>query len=280
MVSTTRVPAHGRVRQVFVYLLMVVVGAGAFLYPFWVPGETFQDRAHAGDAPLIAAAIGALVVGAVALEVRRGTMNGATVAMLGVLASTAGLLRLIRLAGGGNFIFFLVILAGAAFGARFGLLLGLCSMAVSAVITGGVGPWLPFQMLALGWMGGGAGFLGRVTARLAPRLEVLALAVYGWGWAFVFGAIMNLWFWPFLRGGALSWHPGLGVGETLHRYWSFYASTSFAWDAAGGLTNAALILVTGTTLMRTLRRFAHRLEPTVELADINTCGLPTSRSPR
>jgi energy-coupling factor transport system substrate-specific component len=76
---------------------------------------------------------------------------------------------------------------------------------------------------------------------------------------------MNLWFWPFQRGGSLSWHPGLGVGETLHRYWSFYVTTSFAWDAAGALTNALLILLTGTALMRTLRRFAHRLEPAVVL---------------
>ena len=69
----------------------------------------------------------------------------------------AGLLRLIDLPGGGSGIFFLVVLAGAAFGPRFGLLLGLCAMAVSAIVTGGIGPWLPFQMLALGWMGGGAG---------------------------------------------------------------------------------------------------------------------------
>jgi energy-coupling factor transport system substrate-specific component len=157
------------------------------------------------------------------------------------------------------------VLAGAAFGPRFGLLLGLCSMAVGALITGGVGPWLPFQMLALGWMGAGAGFVGRATARLEPRLEVLLLAAYGWGWGFLYGAIMNLWFWPFQRGGPLSWHPGLGVVETLQRYWSFYVTTSFAWDAAGALTNAVLILITGTALMRTLRRFAHRLEPAVVL---------------
>ena len=144
-----------------------------------------------------AALVGALVVVAVMLEVRRGTMNGATVALLGMLAACAGLLRLIDLPGGGSGIFFLVVLAGAAFGPRFGLLLGLCAMAVSAIVTGGIGPWLPFQMLALGWMGGGAGLLGRVTARLDPRLEVGVLAAYGWVWGFLYGAILNLWFWPF-----------------------------------------------------------------------------------
>ena len=267
-----------RLRPPFVYGLMVVLGAAAFLYPFWLPDNALPNEAHSGDAPLVAAAIGALVVAVVALEVRRGTMNGATVALLGVLSAVGGLLRLLDLPGGGSGIFFLIVLAGAAFGPRFGLLLGLCSMAVSAVITGGVGPWLPFQMLALSWMGAGAGFLGQATARLAPSLEVVILAAYGWVWGFVYGAIMNLWFWPFVRdGGELSWEPGLGFADTLQRYWSFYVATSLGWDAAGALTNALLILVCGIPLLRTFRRFAHRLDPAVEL-DAATMPAPTTVS--
>jgi len=245
------------------------VGAGAFLYPFWIPSTSLPNTAHAGDAPLVAAIVGGLVVVTMALEVRRGTMNGATIAILGVLAAIGGLLRLLGLPGGGNGIFFLIVLAGAAFGPRFGLLLGLCAMAVSAIITGGIGPWLPFQMLALAWMGGLAGVVGLATRRMAPRVEVVVLAAYGWIWGFVYGGIMNLWFWPFARdGGPLSWAPGLDLAQTVQHYWSFYVATSLAWDAASALTNATLILVTGAVLMRTLRRFAHRLDPVVELAPL------------
>ncbi len=254
-------------RPVIVYTLMVVLGVAAFVYPFWIPSTAFSSQAHSGDAPLVAASVGALVIVAVALEVRRGTMNGATVAILGMLSACAGLLRLFDLPGGGSGIFFLVVLAAAAFGPRFGLLLGLCSMAVSAIVTGGIGPWLPFQMLALAWMGGMAGFVGLWTARLAPRAEVVVLAAYGWLWGFVYGGIMNLWFWPFARGGALDWHPGLGLSATLDRYWSFYVATSLGWDAAAAITNALLILVPGMALLRTLRRFAHRLEPAVVFVD-------------
>jgi energy-coupling factor transport system substrate-specific component len=264
VVAPPRTGIAGRVRPFAVYLLMVLLGAAAFLYPFWLPSSALPSAAHSGDAPLVAALVGALVVAAVMLEVRRGTMNGATVAILGMLSAVAGLLRLIDLPGGGSGIFFLVILAGAAFGPRFGLLLGLCAMAVSAIVTGGIGPWLPFQMLALGWMGAGAGFAGMVTRRFDPRLEVVALAAYAWVWGFVYGAIMNLWFWPFARGGALDWHPGLDLAETLHRYWQFYVATSLGWDAAAAITNAVLVLVTGLVLMRTFRRFAHRLDPAVE----------------
>jgi energy-coupling factor transport system substrate-specific component len=251
---------------VLAYVLIAAVGVAAFLYPFWLPQSALANDAHSGDAPLVAALVGALVVGAIGLEVRNGTMNGATVALLGVLSASAGVMRLFALPGGGNGIFFLVILAGAAFGPRFGLLLGLCAMAVSAVITGGIGPWLPFQMLALGAMGASAGLVGRATKNLGPGVEVAALVVFGWAWGFLYGAIMNLWFWPFVIGqGPLAWHPGLTVGETLHRYWSFYLVTSLGWDAAGALTNAVLIALTGRALLRSMRRFAHRLEPVVEL---------------
>lgn len=261
-----RLDVAGRARPLVVYVLVAVVGAAAFLFPFWVPGDASIGSAHRGDAPIVTAAVAALVVVAVTLEVRRGTLNGAAIALLGVLSASAALGRLLDLPGGGSGIFFLVVLAGAAFGPRFGLLLGLCSMATSALLTGGVGPWLPFQMLALGWLGAGAGGLGRLTTRLPRRTEVVALACYGWVWGFLYGAIMNLWFWPYAVGtGPLSWQPGLSLGETVVHYWRFYVLTSFAWDAAGALANAVLIVVTGGALLTSMRRFAGRLEPVVEL---------------
>jgi energy-coupling factor transport system substrate-specific component len=241
------------------------VGAAAFLYPFWLPVSALPDRAHSGDAPFVAGVVGALALTALFLEVRRGTMTGMTVAVLGVLAASEAVLRLIALPLGNNAFYFFVILAGAAFGARFGMLLGLSAMAVSAVVTGGIGPWLPFQMLALAWLGASAGLLGRLTARLPARTEVVVLGAFGWCWGFLFGAIMNFWFWPFQRGGDLAWSPGLGVADTLAHYWSFYVTTSFAYDAARALPTLLLILLTGRAVLATLRRFAHRLDPVVEL---------------
>ena len=254
-------------RRGLVYLLVTAVGVAAFLYPFWLPKGTISaDAAHAGDAPLVAALVGLLALAAMGLEVRRGTMNGSTVALLGVLAASAGMLKLLDLPGGGNGMFFLIVLGGAAFGPRFGFLLGLASYAVGAVITGGLGPWLPFQMLTLAWMGAGAGLAGRVTRRLPAPLEVVLLAAYGWVWGFVYGAVMNLWFWPWFAGeGELAWHPGLGLVDTLGHYWSFYVATSLAWDAAAASTNALVIDLVGRPVLRSLRRFAHRLDPVVEL---------------
>ncbi len=56
-----------------------------------------------------------------------------------------------------------------------------------------------------------------------------------------------------------------GSAPRCAHYWSYYVATSFAWDAAGALFNALLILVTGAAILPSLRRFAHRLEPVVEL---------------
>jgi energy-coupling factor transport system substrate-specific component len=253
-------------RTSLVYALLTIVGIAAFTYPFFLPSSALPNDAHAGDAPLVSALVALLALAAVALELRRRTMSSATVAVLGVLTAICALLRLLDLPGGGSGIFFLVVLAGAAFGPRFGLLLGLCAMALSAIFTAGLGPWLPFQMLTLSWIGAGAGVLGRATRRMHPVGEVAVLAAYGWCCAFIYGAVMNLWFWPFQSGGGdLAWTPGLTFAETLQHYWRFYVSTSLAWDAAGAIANAALIAITGLAVLHVLRRVEPRLEPVADL---------------
>src|SRR6185437_8863127 len=110
-------------------------------------------------------------------------------------------------------IFFLPICVGFVWGPSFGFLLGAASIAVSGLLTGGIGPWLPFQMMTLGWVGLTAGLLpGRGIppspnpspvrgrgglSRASATQSLIALAIFGALWGFLFGAIMNLWFWPF-----------------------------------------------------------------------------------
>ncbi|MBI2708310.1 MAG: ECF transporter S component [Actinobacteria bacterium] len=246
--------------------LLVGIGTAAFLQPFWMPASALPDQAHATDAPLVAGLVGAVAVFAVLVEVRRGTMNGATVAMLGVLGATTGLLRLLDLPAGGNAMFWVVLLVGAAFGARFGFLLGMVGMVVGAALTGGFGPWLPFQMLASGGLGALAGGAGRASRSLPRVVQIGVLVAVGWIGAFAYGAVMDLWFWPYaISGGPLSWRPGLGLGGTLRHFWRFYVATSLAWDAAGAFANAVAVAVLGPPVLATLRRFADRLDPVVEI---------------
>jgi len=257
---TLALPRPGsRARATDLVMVGVVnlLGVVAFLYPFFLPGGPVGDErfARAGDAPLLFAAFSALLIAVAASGVRAGRLDAKRIALLGLLAGINAVLRLPGALGGGSLMFFLPILAGFVFGPGFGFMLGASSFAVSAVITGGVGPWLPFQMWALGWIGGGAGLLRPLVARAPRALTITVLAAYGWGAGLAFGALTNLWFWPFLGGASdLSWIPGLSVAEGLRRYWGFYLLTSLAWDSARAVINALLMVALGVPVLRSLER--------------------------
>jgi energy-coupling factor transport system substrate-specific component len=72
---------------------------------------------------------------------------------------------------------------------------------------------------------------------------------------------MNLWFWPFMASGeSISWQPGLGLGETLRHYWSFYLLTSAGWDIWRALANVILIVAVGRPVLDLLTRFRDRFQ--------------------
>jgi len=254
-----------------ILLLASALGGWAFLRPFFSPGVrqgAVRGMAHADDAPLIfVLLVGLCLVVIVAnLETRR--MDARVVAMLGVLVSINAALRLIPGPAGFSAMFFLPILCGYVFGADFGFLMGAFSMLVSGIITGGVGPWLPFQTFAAGWTGLVSGWLPHFPHR--RRLEVLVLAVWGALSGFLYGGVMNLWFWPYLMppdGGAAAgeatstmWEPGIGLGQTLVRYALFYLTTSLWWDTGRAIGNLLLILLLAAPVLRLLRRFQQRFQ--------------------
>ena len=257
-------PTSTNQRSRLLMVAITIVGIAGFLLPFWLPADA-SGQPRSAEAPMLTALVAVLVLVALALDLRSHTRSAASIALLGMVSAAAGLLRLLDLPGGGSGVFFAILLAGAAFGTWFGLYAGIFAMVVGALLTGGVGPWLPYQALAAGWIGASAGLLGHLTRRLAPRWEVVVLAGFGWLWGFGYGAIVNLWFWPVRVGtGELDWNPGLSVAETVQHYWRFYLTTSFAWDAAGALANAVLILLTGRAVLEAFRRVAHRLAPQIE----------------
>jgi hypothetical protein len=107
-------------------------------------------------------------------------------------------------------------------------------------------------------MGMGAGMMPRNTIW---SVRLTALAAYGFVTGYLFGAVMNLWSWPFLIGGesAISWVPGSPAGENLANYWRYYLVTSFAWDSFRAVGNVALVLLLGRPLLGALDRAAHRM---------------------
>jgi energy-coupling factor transport system substrate-specific component len=143
-----------------------------------------------------------------------------------------------------------------------GFLMGALTLLASALITGGVGPWLPYQMFTAGWIGLSAPLcrpLARLIAGEGKWREVVILALFGGIWGLLYGAIMNIWFWPFVANPiGQSWEPGIGIGDILQRYALFYLATSLLWDAMRLAGNMALILAFGLPVLRALRRFHRR----------------------
>jgi energy-coupling factor transport system substrate-specific component len=234
-----------------------VIGAVAFLWPLFIPARASLNQAHAGDAPWIVAALLPLLLVAVLGEFNSGGMDAKGVAMLGVLGACGAALRLPS-GGAAGFdpVFFLLFPAGYVLGRHFGFLLGALTLFASALVTGGVGPWLPFQMMAAAWMGYGSGCL----PHLQGRRELVVLASYAAFACLAYGLLLNLWFWPFGAGtsSTLSFEPGASVAHNLVRFLLFDASTSFGFDLPRAALNAGLILVAGRPVLAALRRASHR----------------------
>jgi energy-coupling factor transport system substrate-specific component len=244
-----------------------LLGLASFVYPFVVPrqGTGFEAMAHTQDAPLIFVALVLLCLTAALNSLSSGLMNAKLIAVLGVLTAVNAVLRGVPGPGGFSLVFILPILCGYALGPTFGFLLGVFSLAVSAFIGFGVGPWLPYQMFSVGWVGMLSGFLPHPKGH--PRAEVAMLAGWGLFLGFAFGALMNIWFWPFVFSAGQSgmyWQPGLGLIETLKRYALFYAVTSAWWDVVRAAGNLVLLLLLAAPILRLLDRFRRRFSFVVQ----------------
>lgn len=243
-----------------VYVLSGVIGAAAFLYPFLLRAQG-QDY-NGGATLLLTTGLILLCLVVLLLETQGQMINAKMMAVLGLLVAITAILRFVDNAvpipGGFSPIFAPIILAGYVFGARFGFLMGVLTLLVSALITGGVGPWLPYQMFTTGWVGLTAGWLPHPTR---PRTRLYLLALFGLGWGFLFGLIINLYSWPFWIGDmALRWEPGSNLWTTIHHYLAYYAVTSLWWDIVGAVGNLLLIMVLAQPVLATLQRFHDRFQ--------------------
>ena len=247
-----------------IYGLSAVVGLVAFAYPLFANVLVGPERAAASQAetPLLAMALLLLGLGALLIEMQGRAVNARMVATLGLLVAATSVLRFLETAvpgpGGFSPVFVPSILAGYIYGARFGFLMGALTLLASAVITGGVGPWLPYQVFAAGWVGLTAGWLPHLNDK---RHELALLTVFAFGWGLLFGALLNLYYWPFLSSSANEgFHPEGGVWQGLTRYGAFYLTTSFAWDLVRAVGNALFLLAIGLPVLRALRRFRDRMQ--------------------
>jgi energy-coupling factor transport system substrate-specific component len=242
------------VRSRAVIVMASFIGCVAFLWPFVVAPGGFGDGAMA---PLLFGVLLVLVVAVVFADLASGGIDAKAIAMLGVLSAIGAALRPLGAGTAGiEMVFFLLVLAGRVFGPGFGFALGCTTLFASALITGGVGPWMPYQMFGCAWVGLFAGLLPPATG----RREVLMLAFYGALSGYLFGFMLNLSFWPFTVDphSTIAYLPGGPLAVNIHRYLIFDATTSLGWDTGRAITNFVCILLVGSAVLATLRRAARR----------------------
>jgi energy-coupling factor transport system substrate-specific component len=234
-------------------VLVSLVSLLAFTWPLYLPESAF-GLSMTQDRYWVFFLIIPLALFFLGLEINRGKIEISALALLAVLAALAAALRQIGAGAVGiEPMWFLVILAARVFGATFGFSLGAIAMALSALLTGGIGPWLPFQIMAASWIGLLAGSLPQ---RVRGRLEIAMLMVIALVAGMSFGFLMDLQLWPWLLGTetSISFVPGAGVEENLSRFVRFHFLTAMAWDIPRSILTATLIAITGAPIINALRR--------------------------
>lgn len=246
------VPLSGR--AVTMLGVATLAGLAAFAWPLFLRPDSAVNPIQA---PLLFAAVLPLVLAVVVSELAGDGMDVKALALLGVLSAVGAILRPLGAGTAGlEPIFFLLIVGGRVFGPGFGFAQGAVTLFTSALLTAGVGPWLPYQMLAAGFVGLGAGLLPRARG----RVEILLLAVWGFVSAFVYGWLMDFAFWPFGIGNAtqLSFDPAASALENLHVFALYNLVTSMGWNLGRALTSVVLLVVIAPGLLHVLRRASRR----------------------
>jgi energy-coupling factor transport system substrate-specific component len=138
----------------------------------------------------------------------------------------------------------IVLLSGYVLGGAPGFVVGAVG-ALASNLFFGQGPWTPWQMA--GW--GLAGLIGAGLARVWGReLGRVTLAVVCALAGLAYGAVMNVSMWVTYSG-----------DHSAAKLW-FYFTTSFPFDLAHALGNAAFCLAFGPAVVRALRRYRMRFE--------------------
>ncbi|MGD1053106.1 MAG: ECF transporter S component [Candidatus Dormibacteria bacterium] len=237
------------------FVAVSILGAVLFIWPFAL---------SSAPAPVVALSLALGTVAALAaVETAMRRLDARRFALLAAIAGIDAALRLVLVTGAGGFspIFFLILATGYVYGPSFGFLCGATSLLASAVATGGIGPWLPYEMFGCGWTGAAAGMAG-LRRSTTPRLRDIALlAAVAVVAGYAYGALLDVWDWTtFYRGSpTFGFLPGAATGVLLQRFGRFYLATSAIWDSFRAFGDALAVIVLGMPVLAGLTRVRDRL---------------------
>lgn len=240
-----------------VFVVFSLLALAVFVWPL-VAGSGLLEPGVALTVSFLSLPVIAVVL---SLSADASLRSTTALALVGVLAALAALARVLSTGFGGfELVFVVVILAGRALGARQGFVVGVLAIALSSLVWGGFGPWSAYQMVALGWVGAGAGLIPERCAR-SGRTEILVLALYGLVVSYGFGLLMNVWFWPLAVGPdtSISLDASAGLGDNVASFLLYSLATStLTWDTVRAITTVVTLVLVGAPALRALRRVYSR----------------------
>ncbi len=246
-------------------LIVFAMGFFSLIAPFIFPQLSSTD-VQSAIFPTMVSLIIIICLIVMIFEAQSSLLDSKMIAFLAILIAINAGLRFLENAipgpGGFSPAFFIIILVGYFFGSQVGFLVGALTMFVSGLITGGIGPWLPGQMITAGWVGQSAPIVRSLVNKLRWNQkpgEIVLLAIFSAIWGLLFGAIMNLWFWPFFGAGVgQSYTKTVGILGNFQRYLAYYLATSLIWDVTRSIGNVLMIAFMAKPVLRIFQRFYQR----------------------
>jgi energy-coupling factor transport system substrate-specific component len=216
--------------------LILLIGAIALASPL-IPlpqlGETFSWG-------LVATVLVILILLAFFFEFEATALSSKEIALVAMLGTLSAVLRIpFAVIPNVQPCTYLIICSGYVFGPVAGFMVGAVTALVSNFFLG-QGPWTLYQMLAWGLAGVSASYVRRF------KLNTVWLIVFGVIWGYLYGWIMNTWFW-------LSFIYPLTL-KTL----AVYQLNSIWFDTFHAIGNVIFLGLFGMKTIAILERFRQR----------------------
>lgn len=181
-----------------------------------------------------------ITLGAMFFQFEKGKISSKEISLIAILSGVSVISRLPFAAiPSVQPCTFIIICTGYVFGPVAGFMVGATTALLSNMFLG-QGPWTLFQMLAWGLAGATASIVSKL------KIKITGLIIFGAIWGYLFGWIMNLWFWL-----AYIYPHNL---QTL----TFYMGTSLGFDTLHALGNVIFLILLGERTIKIFQRYKNR----------------------
>jgi energy-coupling factor transport system substrate-specific component len=217
-------------------VVIIIIGAVAFTLPVFFPG--FSGKVL--NWGLAVTLIVILAILAFFFEFESAAISSKEIALIAMLGTISAVARLPFAAiPSVQPCTFFIICSGYVFGPLAGFMVGAVTTLVSNFFLG-QGPWTPYQMLAWGLVGISAAYFRKF------KLGRIALLICGVIWGYLYGWIMNTWFWV-----------SMAYPLTFKTFF-VYQFSSIWFDTLHAISNAVFLVLFGVKTIGILERFRNR----------------------